>query len=125
MFYLRLVYGARRFRREETIQRGGGGRGLEKKANPGRTSQQGLPVDTDTNCLLKSCEYSVTVCVCLCLQIQSGLGKLILKEEMEKEQIRERHARSLSAQRYDPKQTNCDAGAAQLPQLLCSPDVVQ
>ncbi|KAM9727581.1 actin-binding LIM protein 1a isoform 17-T18 [Menidia menidia] len=42
-------------------------------------------------------------------KIQSGLGKLILKEEMEKEQIRERHARSLSAQRYDPKQGNCDA----------------
>uniref|UniRef100_A0A3Q2WLM4 Actin binding LIM protein 1a n=1 Tax=Haplochromis burtoni TaxID=8153 RepID=A0A3Q2WLM4_HAPBU len=42
-------------------------------------------------------------------KIQSGLGKLILKEEMEKEQIRERHARSLSAQRYDPKQTSCDA----------------
>ncbi|XP_039995886.1 actin-binding LIM protein 1a isoform X2 [Xiphias gladius] len=42
-------------------------------------------------------------------KIQSGLGKLILKEEMEKEQIRERHARSLSAQRFDPKQTNCDA----------------
>ncbi|XP_041866534.1 actin-binding LIM protein 1a isoform X9 [Melanotaenia boesemani] len=42
-------------------------------------------------------------------KIQSGLGKLILKEEMEKEQIRERHARSLSAQRYDPKQSNCDA----------------
>ncbi|XP_032378659.1 actin-binding LIM protein 1 isoform X16 [Etheostoma spectabile] len=42
-------------------------------------------------------------------KIQSGLGKLILKEEMEKEEIRERHARSLSAQRYDPKQTNCDA----------------
>ncbi|CAK6951812.1 actin-binding LIM protein 1-like isoform X8 [Scomber scombrus] len=41
-------------------------------------------------------------------KIQSGLGKLILKEEMEKEKIRERHARSLSAQRYDPKQTNCD-----------------
>ncbi|XP_069001192.1 actin-binding LIM protein 1a isoform X5 [Embiotoca jacksoni] len=41
-------------------------------------------------------------------KIQSGLGKLILKEEMEKEQIRERHARSLSAQRYDPKQTSCD-----------------
>uniref|UniRef100_A0A3P8UGM9 Actin binding LIM protein 1a n=1 Tax=Amphiprion percula TaxID=161767 RepID=A0A3P8UGM9_AMPPE len=39
-------------------------------------------------------------------KIQSGLGKLILKEEMEKEQIRERHARSLSAQRYEPKQTN-------------------
>ncbi|KAM6956512.1 actin-binding LIM protein 1a [Aplochiton taeniatus] len=42
-------------------------------------------------------------------KIQSGLGKLILKEEKEKEQIRERHARSLSAQRYDPKQTDCDA----------------
>uniref|UniRef100_A0A8C2XLW6 Actin binding LIM protein 1a n=1 Tax=Cyclopterus lumpus TaxID=8103 RepID=A0A8C2XLW6_CYCLU len=39
-------------------------------------------------------------------KIQSGLGKLILKEEMEKEHIRERHARSLSAQRYDPQQTN-------------------
>uniref|UniRef100_A0A7N9AUF7 Actin binding LIM protein 1 n=1 Tax=Mastacembelus armatus TaxID=205130 RepID=A0A7N9AUF7_9TELE len=53
-------------------------------------------------------------------KIQSGLGKLILKEEMEKEQIRERHARSLSAQRYDPKQTNCDAGTEQLHQLKCS-----
>nr|XP_043902437.1 actin-binding LIM protein 1a isoform X11 [Solea senegalensis] len=42
-------------------------------------------------------------------KIQSGLGKLILKEEMEKEKIRERHARSLSAQRYDSKQNNCDA----------------
>ncbi|XP_047206723.1 actin-binding LIM protein 1-like isoform X14 [Girardinichthys multiradiatus] len=42
-------------------------------------------------------------------KIQSGLGKLILKEEMEKEQIRERHARSLSAQRYDPKMNSCDA----------------
>ncbi|XP_035982319.1 actin-binding LIM protein 1 isoform X18 [Fundulus heteroclitus] len=42
-------------------------------------------------------------------KIQSGLGKLILKEEMEKEQIRERHARSFSAQRYDPKSNNCDA----------------
>ncbi|XP_035463045.2 actin-binding LIM protein 1 isoform X10 [Scophthalmus maximus] len=41
-------------------------------------------------------------------KIQSGLGKLILKEEKEKEQIRERHGRSLSAQRYDTK-TNCDA----------------
>uniref|UniRef100_A0A672IUJ2 Actin binding LIM protein 1a n=1 Tax=Salarias fasciatus TaxID=181472 RepID=A0A672IUJ2_SALFA len=51
-------------------------------------------------------------------KIQSGLGKLILKEEMEKEQIRERHARSLSAQRYDPKQTNCDAGMSQLRQLM-------
>uniref|UniRef100_H3D7C1 Actin binding LIM protein 1a n=1 Tax=Tetraodon nigroviridis TaxID=99883 RepID=H3D7C1_TETNG len=42
-------------------------------------------------------------------KIQSGLGKLILKEEREKEQIRERHARSLSAQRYDSKQSSCDA----------------
>ncbi|XP_028323723.1 actin-binding LIM protein 1 isoform X11 [Gouania willdenowi] len=41
-------------------------------------------------------------------KIQSGLGKLILKEEMEKDQIRERHARSLSAQRYDPRQSNSD-----------------
>lgn len=49
-----------------------------------------------------------------CVQIQSGLGKLILKEEMEKEQIRERHARSLSAQRYDSKHSNCDAGTEQL-----------
>ncbi|XP_071248648.1 actin-binding LIM protein 1-like isoform X3 [Salvelinus alpinus] len=38
-------------------------------------------------------------------KIQSGLGKLIMKEENEKEQIRER---SQSAQRYDPQQTNCD-----------------
>uniref|UniRef100_A0A669C960 Actin binding LIM protein 1a n=1 Tax=Oreochromis niloticus TaxID=8128 RepID=A0A669C960_ORENI len=52
-------------------------------------------------------------------KIQSGLGKLILKEEMEKEQIRERHARSLSAQRYDPKQTSCDAGTEQ----LCQPNL--
>ncbi|XP_061914586.1 actin-binding LIM protein 1a isoform X9 [Entelurus aequoreus] len=42
-------------------------------------------------------------------KIQSGLGKLILREEMEKDEIRERHARSLSAQRYDPKQNNGDA----------------
>uniref|UniRef100_A0A3Q3IYS4 Actin binding LIM protein 1a n=1 Tax=Monopterus albus TaxID=43700 RepID=A0A3Q3IYS4_MONAL len=53
-------------------------------------------------------------------KIQSGLGKLILKEEMEKQQIRERHARSLSAQRYDPKQTNCDIGTKELHQLICS-----
>uniref|UniRef100_A0A8C2JGC7 Actin binding LIM protein 1a n=1 Tax=Cyprinus carpio TaxID=7962 RepID=A0A8C2JGC7_CYPCA len=38
--------------------------------------------------------------------IQSGLGKMILKEEMEKEMIRERHARSLSAQhRNSPSKT--------------------
>ncbi|XP_041722104.1 actin-binding LIM protein 1 isoform X23 [Coregonus clupeaformis] len=41
-------------------------------------------------------------------KIQSGLGKLIMKEENEKEQIRESHARSQSAQRYEPHQTNCD-----------------
>ncbi|XP_026133754.1 actin-binding LIM protein 1-like isoform X4 [Carassius auratus] len=34
-------------------------------------------------------------------KIQSGLGKMILKEEKEKGMIRERHARSLSAQRYE------------------------
>ncbi|XP_051936418.1 actin-binding LIM protein 1a isoform X5 [Hippocampus zosterae] len=42
-------------------------------------------------------------------KIQSGLGKLILREEMEKEQIRERYTRSVSAQRYDTKQDNGDA----------------
>ncbi|XP_077470104.1 actin-binding LIM protein 1a isoform X9 [Stigmatopora argus] len=42
-------------------------------------------------------------------KIQSGLGKLILREEMEKEQHRERHSRSASAQRYDSKQDNGDA----------------
>ncbi|XP_067278438.1 actin-binding LIM protein 1a isoform X7 [Pseudorasbora parva] len=39
-------------------------------------------------------------------KIQSGLGKMILKEEMEKEKIRERHARSLSAQRYEHGSSN-------------------
>uniref|UniRef100_A0A8C2E7K2 Actin binding LIM protein 1a n=1 Tax=Cyprinus carpio TaxID=7962 RepID=A0A8C2E7K2_CYPCA len=34
-------------------------------------------------------------------KIQSGLGKMILKEEMEKEMTQEHHARSLSAQRYE------------------------
>uniref|UniRef100_A0A3Q2YU54 Actin binding LIM protein 1a n=1 Tax=Hippocampus comes TaxID=109280 RepID=A0A3Q2YU54_HIPCM len=43
-------------------------------------------------------------------KIQSGLGKLILREEMEKEQIRERYTRSVSAHRYDTKQDNGDAG---------------
>ncbi|XP_041920750.1 actin-binding LIM protein 1a isoform X8 [Alosa sapidissima] len=43
------------------------------------------------------------------IRIQSGLGKMILKEEMEKEKIRERHARSLSAQRYDPQRASCNA----------------
>ncbi|KAJ8264718.1 hypothetical protein GJAV_G00152980 [Gymnothorax javanicus] len=40
-------------------------------------------------------------------KIQSGLGKLILKEEMEKELNRERYTRSMSAQRCDPQYTNC------------------
>lgn len=43
-------------------------------------------------------------------QIQSGLGKLIMKEENEKEQIREGHARSQSAQRYESQQNNYDGG---------------
>uniref|UniRef100_A0A8C4ZA08 Actin binding LIM protein 1a n=1 Tax=Gadus morhua TaxID=8049 RepID=A0A8C4ZA08_GADMO len=52
---------------------------------------------------------SLCMCVCMCVtQIQSGLGKLILKEEKEKEQSRERHSRSVSAQRYDPKPSNCE-----------------
>uniref|UniRef100_A0AAY4C533 Actin binding LIM protein 1a n=1 Tax=Denticeps clupeoides TaxID=299321 RepID=A0AAY4C533_9TELE len=46
-------------------------------------------------------------------KIQSGLGKLILKEEMEKEMSRELHGRSVSAQRYDPQQ-NCRAGTVRL-----------
>uniref|UniRef100_A0AAY4B2U8 Actin binding LIM protein 1a n=1 Tax=Denticeps clupeoides TaxID=299321 RepID=A0AAY4B2U8_9TELE len=41
-------------------------------------------------------------------KIQSGLGKLILKEEMEKELNRERYGRS--TQRYDPQYSNCTAG---------------
>ncbi len=43
---------------------------------------------------------------CFWFQIQSGLGKMILKEEMEKEMIRERHARSLSAQRFEHGSSN-------------------
>ncbi|XP_049320563.1 actin-binding LIM protein 1 isoform X21 [Astyanax mexicanus] len=42
-------------------------------------------------------------------KIQSGLGKLILKEEMEKEMNRERYARSLTAQRFDSQYNNCTA----------------
>ncbi|XP_064177374.1 actin-binding LIM protein 1 isoform X29 [Anguilla rostrata] len=42
-------------------------------------------------------------------KIQSGLGKLILKEEMERELNRERYTRSVSAQRCDPQYTNCTA----------------
>ncbi|XP_066522366.1 actin-binding LIM protein 1 isoform X8 [Hoplias malabaricus] len=42
-------------------------------------------------------------------KIQSGLGKLILKEEMEREINRERYARTLAAQRYDSQYTNCTA----------------
>ncbi|XP_053541336.1 actin-binding LIM protein 1 isoform X22 [Ictalurus punctatus] len=39
-------------------------------------------------------------------KIQSGLGKLILKEEMEKEMNKERYARSVAAQRYEPQHSN-------------------
>ncbi|XP_051968098.1 actin-binding LIM protein 1-like isoform X1 [Xyrauchen texanus] len=40
-------------------------------------------------------------------KIQSGLGKLILKEEMEKDMNRERHTRSVAAQRFDSQYANC------------------
>ncbi|XP_051524070.1 actin-binding LIM protein 1-like isoform X14 [Myxocyprinus asiaticus] len=40
-------------------------------------------------------------------KIQSGLGKLILKEEMEKEMNRERYTRSVAAQRFDSQYANC------------------
>uniref|UniRef100_A0A8C1P6H9 Actin binding LIM protein 1b n=1 Tax=Cyprinus carpio TaxID=7962 RepID=A0A8C1P6H9_CYPCA len=39
-------------------------------------------------------------------KIQSGLGKLILKEEMEKEMNRERYIRSVAAQRFDSQYAN-------------------
>ncbi|XP_072559411.1 actin-binding LIM protein 1-like isoform X18 [Paramormyrops kingsleyae] len=42
-------------------------------------------------------------------KIQSGLGKLILKEEMEREMNRERYTRSLSSQRYESPYINCTA----------------
>ncbi|XP_053496398.1 actin-binding LIM protein 1 [Ictalurus furcatus] len=42
-------------------------------------------------------------------KIQSGLGKLILKEEMEKEMNKERYARSVAAQRYEPQHSNFTA----------------
>lgn len=40
-------------------------------------------------------------------KIQSGLGKLILKEEMKKEMNRERYIRSVAAQRFDSQYANC------------------
>uniref|UniRef100_A0A8C1JLQ0 Actin binding LIM protein 1a n=1 Tax=Cyprinus carpio TaxID=7962 RepID=A0A8C1JLQ0_CYPCA len=48
-------------------------------------------------------------------KIQSGLGKMILKEEMEKEMIRERHARSLSAQRFEHGNRNSPSKTGSLP----------
>uniref|UniRef100_A0A8C1UTK7 Actin binding LIM protein 1b n=1 Tax=Cyprinus carpio TaxID=7962 RepID=A0A8C1UTK7_CYPCA len=39
-------------------------------------------------------------------KIQSGLGKLILKEEMEKEMNREKYIRSVAAQRFDSQYAN-------------------
>uniref|UniRef100_A0A8C2A700 Actin binding LIM protein 1a n=1 Tax=Cyprinus carpio TaxID=7962 RepID=A0A8C2A700_CYPCA len=47
--------------------------------------------------------------------IQSGLGKMILKEEMEKEMTREHHARSLSAQRYEHGNRNSPSKTGSLP----------
>uniref|UniRef100_A0A8B9KGT7 Actin binding LIM protein 1b n=1 Tax=Astyanax mexicanus TaxID=7994 RepID=A0A8B9KGT7_ASTMX len=47
-----------------------------------------------------------STCQHLSISIQSGLGKLILKEEMEKEMNRERYARSLTAQRFDSQYNN-------------------
>lgn len=44
------------------------------------------------------------------LQIQSGLGKLILKEEMEREMTREKYTRSVAAQRFDSQYANCITG---------------
>ncbi|XP_073684858.1 LOW QUALITY PROTEIN: actin-binding LIM protein 1 [Garra rufa] len=40
-------------------------------------------------------------------KIQSGLGKLILKEEMEKDMNRDRYIRSVAAQRFDSQYANC------------------
>ncbi|XP_037394471.1 actin-binding LIM protein 1a isoform X9 [Pygocentrus nattereri] len=48
-------------------------------------------------------------------KMQSGLGKLILKEEKEKQQIRERHARSLSAQRHASADPNSPSKTGSLP----------
>ncbi|XP_026132207.1 actin-binding LIM protein 1 isoform X25 [Carassius auratus] len=50
-------------------------------------------------------------------KIQSGLGKLILKEEMEKEMNRERYIRSVAAQRFDSQYANCitDSKTSSLP----------
>ncbi|XP_049337220.1 actin-binding LIM protein 1a isoform X3 [Astyanax mexicanus] len=48
-------------------------------------------------------------------KMQSGLGKLILKEEKEKQLIRERHARSLSAQRHASADPNSPSKTGSLP----------
>ncbi|XP_057214527.1 actin-binding LIM protein 1 isoform X1 [Triplophysa rosa] len=40
-------------------------------------------------------------------KIQSGLGKLILKEEMERELTREKYTRSVAAQCFDSQYANC------------------
>ncbi|XP_052007430.1 actin-binding LIM protein 1-like [Xyrauchen texanus] len=49
------------------------------------------------------------------IKIQSGLGKMILKEEIEKEKIRERHARSLSAQRCSNADQSSPSKTGSLP----------
>nr|XP_055031143.1 actin-binding LIM protein 1 isoform X26 [Misgurnus anguillicaudatus] len=50
-------------------------------------------------------------------KIQSGLGKLILKEEMEREMTREKYPRSVAAQRFDSQYANCitDSKTSSLP----------
>lgn len=50
-------------------------------------------------------------------KIQSGLGKLILKEEMEREMNREKYPRSIVAQRFDSQYANCitDSKTSSLP----------
>uniref|UniRef100_A0A672MJN9 Actin-binding LIM protein 1-like n=1 Tax=Sinocyclocheilus grahami TaxID=75366 RepID=A0A672MJN9_SINGR len=53
------------------------------------------------------CPPSLAALGTLLLLIQSGLGKLILKEEMEKEMNKERYIRSVAAQRFDSQYANC------------------
>lgn len=40
-------------------------------------------------------------------KMQSGLGKLIMKEEMERAMSRERYSRTMAVQRYEPQHSNC------------------
>uniref|UniRef100_A0A672MDJ8 Actin-binding LIM protein 1-like n=1 Tax=Sinocyclocheilus grahami TaxID=75366 RepID=A0A672MDJ8_SINGR len=58
------------------------------------------------------CPPSLAALGTLLLLIQSGLGKLILKEEMEKEMNKERYIRSVAAQRFDSHNSLCLANAS-------------